>query len=133
MARIRFENAATQEWKSPHFPTVINYVYTSTVETDRGLRDIVTKIAEKNMKEFITRTDFGDILVHTDDFRVDFMNTVHGRLTRVEAYSKYRCEECGVAVGVWLHDKNDGFHCPDCGHLYELEEWERMLMKDDSE
>ena len=48
LARRKFEVQVAQHWDCAEFPDALEEVYCSTVDTDRGLRDIVLQTFREN-------------------------------------------------------------------------------------
>lgn len=56
VARAKFSEAASRDWDSSSFPRAIQTVYSSTPESNQGLRDIVVSTISQH-KELLERTE----------------------------------------------------------------------------
>ncbi|KXH69607.1 BTB/POZ domain-containing protein [Colletotrichum salicis] len=61
LALSKFESAALNHWGTSDFLEAINEAYTSTLETDRGLRDVILKVFSKH-KELLDRDEVKTLL-----------------------------------------------------------------------
>jgi hypothetical protein len=61
LARSKFAAQLTHHWQSEEFPDAMAEVYESTVEQDRGLRDLVIQTFRRH-PEVARRRDVGDVV-----------------------------------------------------------------------
>ncbi|KAF2663659.1 hypothetical protein BT63DRAFT_460775 [Microthyrium microscopicum] len=66
LARQKFSAQLNHHWTSSEFPAAMAEVYTSTVEQDRGLRDLVVQVFRKH-PEVARRRDVGDMVKEMPD------------------------------------------------------------------
>jgi len=64
LSRRKFSTQMVHHWKSEEFPEAIQDVYDSTVDSDRGLRDVVLA-AFREHPELATRWDVEEIVKET--------------------------------------------------------------------
>jgi len=82
LARRKFASQVGHHFSSEELPFAIQEVYESTVEADRGLRDIVVQTFRTH-PEIARRRDIGDVVRGTPDlafelFKVGWGLPVHG-------------------------------------------------------
>jgi hypothetical protein len=73
LAQRKFEHAVTNGWQDATFCSVVRSVYESTNSNDRGLRDIVTKIACQNAGILKSRQDFLNLIDTLPMFTADLL------------------------------------------------------------
>lgn len=62
MAREKFEKLAWSQWPHEGFATIIEVVYSTTPETDHGLRDIITSICAEHIQEILLLPDVSVVI-----------------------------------------------------------------------
>lgn len=70
IARHKFECTLAYNCDGPDLIEMIRFVYRSTIDTDRGLRDVVVKLVEQNPPLFETR-DIQDAIRCIPNFAAD--------------------------------------------------------------
>lgn len=88
-AKGKFEDAVRTCWDMDDFSPAIVEVYTSTPSTDRGLRDIISKIAFENIKSLLKKHDFRSVLMEHAGFSADIVQLL------ANGSPKHRCANCG--------------------------------------
>lgn len=76
LALKKFDGMAVNCWEDDGFSSAIKEIYTSTPETDKGLRNIVCDRAKINMKVLLRRPDFRATLLEVTEFTVDMLDAV---------------------------------------------------------
>ncbi len=56
-----------------NFPSLIRLIYESTPENDRGLRDVISKVAREHLAELIKNDDFAEVLKSVGAFAHDIL------------------------------------------------------------
>jgi speckle-type POZ protein len=95
------------------FPHVITEIYSSTPETDRGLRDLVIDIVCKHIKALLKKSDFQTVLEETVGLAADVTRLMaHGG-----AFKKYQCYKCPNCSNRWEATLSSGttYYCIRCG------------------
>ncbi len=82
LAREKFDGTVDKGWEDDGFPLAIREIYTSTPDSDRGLRDIVRKVVRENVKALLCRPDMKALMLEVNEFTVDTLDAV------VKAYVK---------------------------------------------
>lgn len=76
LAKEKFLAKVERGWKEEGFSLAIKEVYTSTPDTDRGLRDSICGVARVNVSTLLGREDFRIPLQEINDFAVDLLDSV---------------------------------------------------------
>ena len=82
---------------------VVSFIYESTPEKDRGLRDLVVAYVAKCWKECLKLPEFKDFVAGNIDF---FVETVEARVP-----ARVACTRCEATEGVKIESVSCG-----CGH-----------------
>jgi hypothetical protein len=129
LALRNYETAAARDWNVPDFPESIQIAYTTTPESDRGIRDIVTKTATAHTHELLrSNTAFSAVLGSNAPFGKDYAIALDGLLSNAQLCS-YKCPGC---TAVWTTKKEfitgtRAFYCVLCGHANR--NWPQYLVK----
>lgn len=92
-AKEKFEAAAKACWDLDDFPHVISEVYRSTPPTDRGLRDIVVRVAHEHIDVLSQKSSFRRALGETAGFAADVNHHLVRR--QLPDLKRYKCPSCG--------------------------------------
>ncbi|OJD23475.1 hypothetical protein ACJ73_05172 [Blastomyces percursus] len=106
-AKAKFEDAVRTCWDMDDFPPVIMEVYTSTISTDRGLRDVLVDTAYTHVDSLLQKDPFLFILGACAGFSADVLQL----LARKPSLTKYKCPNCS---GTWegnLPRANQSYSC----------------------
>ncbi|KAI9776086.1 MAG: hypothetical protein M1839_000599 [Geoglossum umbratile] len=71
LAKEKFDKAIKTCWDMDDFTHVITETYSSTPSADRGLRNLVAKVARKHIKALLERKEFRCVLEETISFAAD--------------------------------------------------------------
>jgi hypothetical protein len=74
LAKTKFLNQADTLMSSNDYPEVIRTIYKSTPSTDRGLRDIVSRVCVTQVRELMENQDFRDVICSICDFGLDVLD-----------------------------------------------------------
>jgi speckle-type POZ protein len=91
-AKEKFEKAAETCWRMDDFPHAITEVYSSTPATDRGLRDVVTRVVRRHIDVFLEKQEFNNVLEETVGFAADVTRFI---VKEYKGLKEYRCPHCG--------------------------------------
>ena len=96
-AYSKFEDAVARV-SGAALAEVVNEVYSNTLESDRGLRDIVVKHAETTVAELICQKAFVEGVRNTDCFGMDLTESIVNKVLKqeVHSYSTRDCSHCPV-------------------------------------
>ncbi|CEI70405.1 hypothetical protein FVEN_g1089 [Fusarium venenatum] len=115
-SKEKFASAITAGWNTDDFPVAVSIVYETTPLEDRGLRDLVVDIAQKNIDTLVGRDGFCELLRKTADFAADLILFLCGGQPNTE---KFRCPYCShVLRGAYAQGT---FTCPKCNR--RLSNW----------
>jgi hypothetical protein len=121
-ARQKFINAIEKCWEMDDFPVAIADTYTTTISTDRGLRDPLVSTVLNHIDVLLTNEDFVQVLRETIGFAADL---VQSQKHMVEL-KRYRCPDCSekwaVAGSVNVR------YCPLCS--YNTKKWAGHIVND---
>ncbi|TKA79406.1 hypothetical protein B0A49_03345 [Cryomyces minteri] len=74
LARSKFAAVAVNAWNSASFTPAIRSIYATTPSTDRGLRDVVTSIAQAHITALLQdRSDFAAVLKEIAEIAADLV------------------------------------------------------------
>lgn len=90
-AREKFEKLVKACWDKDDFPYTIAEIYSSTLGTDRGLRDLVVEIVCEHINELLEKQDFQTVLEETVGFAADVTRLMVGSFKKCRWY---RCRQC---------------------------------------
>lgn len=126
VAKTAFENAARHHWDTDEFVFAVRGVYTTTPESDRGLRDIVKNITWCHRDILLARKDVQEVLEKLEGFSMDLVRELCKTASSLAPpdYGMY-CEVCCERT---LPAMNPGIIvCGICDEVYRypvvLEEW----------
>lgn len=110
-AKEKFEQAAKTCWRMDDFPHAITEVYSSTPATDRGLRDVVTRVVCGHIDVFLEKQEFKNVLEETVGFAADITRFI---VKEYKSLKEYRCPNCGLS---WKAAPLEGgpYYCQRCG------------------
>ncbi|KKZ63347.1 hypothetical protein EMCG_02348 [[Emmonsia] crescens] len=114
-AKAKFEDAVRTCWDMDDFTPTIMEVYTSTISTDRGLRDVLVDTTSTHIKSLLQKGPFVLILEECAGFSADVIQLLARRLpTR----NKYTCPSCRSKWEGKLPGASGKYHCLICGYAY---------------
>ncbi|KAM0229761.1 hypothetical protein ACHAPO_009835 [Fusarium lateritium] len=95
-SKEKFTSAITASWNTDDFPIAVSVVYSTTPLEDRGLRDLVVDIAQKNIDTLVGRDGFSELLRKTADFAADLIPFLCGKNSgkSVHPTSAYQSSYC---------------------------------------
>jgi hypothetical protein len=94
VAKEKFETAAKACWQMDDFPVAIAEVYSDTLETDRGLRDLLVTISTDHIDQLQEENGFRRALESMAGFATDLaLNLAQGN-AQISKRTKYRCPGC---------------------------------------
>lgn len=121
-----YETATARDWNTPDFPDSIQIAYTTTPESDRGIRDIITKTATAHTQELLCNgSAFSDVLECNAPFGKDYAIALNGLLSQL-------CScECPRCSAIWTTKKeiitgSNVLYCIFCGASED--DWPRHLV-----
>ncbi|OXV11874.1 hypothetical protein Egran_00364 [Elaphomyces granulatus] len=124
LAQQKFDSAVTACWNMDDFPHVIAEVYTTTVESDKGLRDRVVSVSYNNIQSLFLKEDFIRVLNDTPSFAADVLQL----LVEKPSTKRYTCPSCSKQWEANL--SNDvTYYCLHCGS--RRSDWKNYLEKKD--
>ncbi|KAI1964886.1 hypothetical protein LOZ58_001577 [Ophidiomyces ophidiicola] len=89
----KFEDAARTCWNMDDFTPVIQEVYATTSQTDRGLRNLIVKICIMNLASLLKKEEFVSVLEDCAPFSADIAQMLAKNSTVLR--DKYQCPSCG--------------------------------------
>jgi hypothetical protein len=117
LAKAKFLSQADTLLSSHEFPEVVKTIYTSTLSKDRGLRDIVSQVCVKQVRELMEDQAFQGIISDVGDFGIDILREAlkhdDKRLAQVmdqKAKLKDKAEEIQVKMLNLESDTNQAKH-----------------------
>ena len=73
VAKMAFAEALGKHWDTDQFVVAVEVVYTSTPDSDHGLRDVVTTFTWGEQKMLLAREDVQELLKNLDGFSKDLL------------------------------------------------------------
>lgn len=111
VAKVAFTGAVYEHWDTDQFVGAAEVVYTSTPDSDRGLRDVVTALTWRKQMTLLARKDVQTLLGDVAGFSKDVMQEV------CKAASSYAtdcyCEDCNREVVPTIFKR-----CPKCSNWF---------------
>lgn len=126
-ARKKFREAVQSQWSEAIFPDAVKLVYETTPQNDRGLRNVVTKLAAGHARELLTADNdrFRTMMGQVADFGRDLSMELAFLPQVGKDYPAYECPMC-ESVFMLKDQSNVGkFHCPECNRLRWVNQWEK--------
>ncbi|KAI9810218.1 MAG: hypothetical protein M1826_003694, partial [Phylliscum demangeonii] len=74
LSKQKFCRTVPVEWNNESFSHVVRVVYEDTMQKDRGLRDLVARVAKDNIQALRGRGEFKSVLSEVHDFTLDLLN-----------------------------------------------------------
>lgn len=90
-AKEKFAVALKNCWEMDDFPVAIAKAYSTTVASDRGLRDLLIETCLEHIDELLGNDDFKQVLRETLDFAADLVQEQDHQ----SSMTTYRCPSCG--------------------------------------
>ncbi|KAI9695903.1 MAG: hypothetical protein M1836_006020 [Candelina mexicana] len=133
LAKEKFETLVELDWNNEAFSLAIKDIYTLSAN-DRGLRNVVLKVACEHVQALRDRGEFNAMLRDEPDFTMELLDEVlkgrneEGSATMPtqkagvndEPWSTEYCGECGE-MGPWMYTTNGAATiCRSCGYRYYL-------------
>lgn len=109
VAKAKFENLSFAAWKCEDFPAVVAMVFDTTLDTDAGLRDIVSRICARHVDGILASDTWSDLLSTNGAIGLSVFKIAHRR-------SVEEVEEAGGEVEDrerhldWAASCNDRLH-----------------------
>ena len=128
-AKTKFKKAVETCWDMDDFPDAIIEVYRSTMNSDRGLRDIVVDVACKHITELLRKPGFVQVLDDTVGFGSD-LSKLQARIPKKAKKTsdrKFRCPGCSE---YWksVNISRSQYRCPYCGS--QRSDWNSYVVSD---
>lgn len=115
-AREKFRTAISSGWALDDFPLAVAEAYSSTLETDRGLRDVIVKTADANINKLLENELFADVLRETPGFALDMVDSLSSsRPNQRKDHKSYRCPNCEKCMDGSL-SRGTSYYCMHCGN-----------------
>jgi hypothetical protein len=105
LAKTRFESAAKSEWNSADFSTAIELVYSTTPDSDEGLRSIVLDTLAQNPSLF-ARDDIEQVVKRINGLAYDLLKAQGGLM-------RFQCAGCTLKL-----DPDHSLYVKHCDHLF---------------
>ncbi|OCL09392.1 POZ domain-containing protein [Glonium stellatum] len=113
----KFRKSVETCWGMDDFPLAIREVYSSTLDNDRGLRDLVVKAACEHADALSKEPEFRTALEEASSFAADVvLSMAKGRPKQTTPRTNtYDCPNCGNS---WQAILPSGIscYCPNCGN-----------------
>lgn len=113
-AKRKFENTVQNCWDMDDIPDAVAQVYASTLTSDRGLREVVSAVAGKNISRLLSKQKFRDVLQETTGFASDLVEGLTRE--RLENQKSYKCPHCYKIWDYTALSDNTHYYCIHCGH-----------------
>lgn len=113
-AKAKFEDTVRTCWDMDDFPLVVREIYTGTISTDRGLRNVVAETANNHIKSLLRKDDVLSVLEECGGFSADVLQLL-ARGSGPTSTTKYNCPSCGNRWEGGLLEKNRSYYCLNCG------------------
>ncbi|KAK8158474.1 hypothetical protein IWX90DRAFT_1527 [Phyllosticta citrichinensis] len=128
LACDRFETVvAGKTFGELDLPTAIKTIYTTTVGTDKGLREKAVAIARADVKVVVKLKGFREMMDECAQFSKDVaLSLIHDPITA----SRYHCTACHGVVSMELPDGAKQVHCPHCTKSIKRKVWEAEKASD---
>ncbi|PLN76859.1 BTB/POZ domain protein [Aspergillus taichungensis] len=119
-AKEKFAVALKNCWEMDDFPVAIARAYSTTVASDRGLRDLIVDTCLEHISELLENDDFKQVLRETLDFAADLVHKQYYN----SSITTYRCPNCTHEWGM----KSSGaiYFCPSCS---TRRDWNQFVVK----
>lgn len=128
-AKAKFKKSVETCWDMDDFPDAIVEVYKSTLNSDRGLREIVVDVACEHISELLYKPGFIQVLDDTVGFGSDLCKLQASNFKKVQKPTerKFRCPHCAEH---WRPVKATGnqFWCPHCSN--RRTDWNSYVVED---
>lgn len=121
-AKAKFEDAVRTCWEMDDFTPTIMEVYTSTISTDRSLRDVLADTTSTHIDSLLQKGPFVLILEECAGFSADVLQVL---AQSPPTWNKYKCPSCKKTWEVKLSLENGQYHCLICG--YSSSDWDRYV------
>lgn len=110
-------------WSMDDFPHAIREIYSSTPGNDRGLRDLVVKIACEHMETLSERPEFRILLEEACGFAADVV--LFMAKDRFEHIKTHKCPHC---LNSWegVAPSGTNYYCLHCGNCRS--DWEAYVV-----
>jgi len=118
-AEAKFEKVITQKINILNFLPVVAKIYGSTPENDRGLRDVVVRLAGFDLVALAKSKQLKKVLAEVPDFAYDVITWASKNATKPTTTFLSECQGC--------HEKTFGkmekLRCTGCGYLKKAPVW----------
>ncbi|KAK7564976.1 hypothetical protein IWX49DRAFT_291936 [Phyllosticta citricarpa] len=101
-------------------PMAIKVIYTTTVSTDRGLRDKAIEIVRADLNVITELKGFPEMMAECAQFSKDLALSLAEDLNTV---SRYHCRNCSAIVPMELPEGRNPVCCPHCGKYSARRYW----------
>ncbi|GME38682.1 hypothetical protein GTA08_BOTSDO08693 [Neofusicoccum parvum] len=116
-------------WETKEFPDAIAEIYDWTVESDKGLRDVVVRATTDNFDTLKTDQHFLDVAWSIPEFSVEVMTHTLSPPGAPSPPKTYKCGKCLKAVDLCLPRNapyRQFYFCTKCGFGFLTREWKQM-------
>ncbi|PWY80864.1 hypothetical protein BO94DRAFT_548160 [Aspergillus sclerotioniger CBS 115572] len=112
-AKRTFVKDVKRDWKSDAFVSAIKEAYTTTMPTDRGIRDPLVNIAMQHIDTFMQEEEFKRALRETVGFGCDLFQVQYDQAKSQQAKRAiYECNTCGCKFS--MDCTHAAGSCPSC-------------------
>lgn len=123
LAKRRFEKLAWASWECSTFPVAIQAIYNTTMESDRGLRDVAVEVATTHIGKLLEMDGYRAMMDEVGPFGKEIarnlFQTPSAREKELEALvarcKTYQCPKCGYTMEMVLPKDGSVVHCMRCG------------------
>ncbi|KAK8176882.1 hypothetical protein IWX90DRAFT_509795 [Phyllosticta citrichinensis] len=108
-----------------YFPWLVEEIYASTINSDRGLRDVIVQLTKDRIHEVTNLVGFEELLERSAQFSRDLGISSADELHRIKSLPRYTCQPCGATMYVdFPLEGAEEFYCPNCGDIQDSEMWQ---------
>lgn len=107
-AKEKFTVALKNCWEMDDFPVAIARVYSTTVASDRGLRDLLVDTCLEHIDRLLENDDFKQVLRETLDFAADLVQYYRSSIPTYRCPNQYCRHEWSIKCSAKIN------HCPLC-------------------
>jgi len=115
-AKEKFKEAISTGWDKEDFPQAILEAYSSTPESDRGLRDLILNVCQDHISDLRDKPSFVNAMRQTTSlFAADLAQRL-AKSNQPDKLEKYRCPSCHQTWGSEDIPHGVSRYCVRCSH-----------------
>lgn len=117
LARKKFEKATPEHvlWMDDKFDTIVKLIYTTTLATDRGLRNIVVRSAAEQSEGLLGMEMFEKMMDGIGEFGKDLWKYMFEHRVELGGGVKtYQCPSDHFVFSMAIADLDHEYFCPQC-------------------